>query len=169
MKRNTSLRSVKPFAGSWVQPPGHTEIRTDITRGRARRGAPALPFLSDPVQPSEYGKGFSRFCWQVNVKDKRTPAGGERGSRPPHTPFLKTLRSNKEISVHLCSQNLLLGVALGRPIAEHLEWATVALKASVTVWLVSTVRTGVPSEEEHGKDGEDAGTPPDQLALTHCI
>lgn len=44
----------------------------------------------------------------------------------------------------------------------------VALKASVTVWLVSTVRTGVRSEAEHGNEGEDAGTPPDQLALTHC-
>lgn len=97
-------------------------------------------------------------------------AEGERGSRhPSHTPLLKTLRSNKELSVHLRSQNLLLGVALGWPIAKHVEWAMVALKASVIVWLVSTVRTGVPSEAEHGNEGEDAGTPPDQLALTHCI
>lgn len=105
----------------------------------------------------------------MNVKDKRMPAGGERGSRPPHMPFLKTLRSNKELSVHLRSQTLMLGVALGWPIVKHVEWAMVALKASVTVWLVSTVRTGVLSEAEHGNDGEDAGTPPDQLALTHCI
>lgn len=70
--------------------------------------------------------------------------------------------------MYICVHSLLLGVTLGWPIIKHVEWAMVALKASVTVWLVSTVRTGAPSEAEHGNEGEDAGTPPDQLALTHC-
>lgn len=106
----------------------------------------------------------------MNVKEKRTLAEGERGSRRPSlTPSLKTLRAKEELSVHLRSQNLLLGVVLGWPIVKHVEWAMVTLKASVTVWLVSTVRTGVRSEAEHGNEGEDAGTPPYQLALTHCI
>lgn len=45
-----------------------------------------------------------------------------------------------------------------------------ALKALATVWLVSTVRTGVSSEAEHvNEPGGDAGIPSDQLELIHSI
>lgn len=45
-----------------------------------------------------------------------------------------------------------------------------ALKALATVWLVSTVRTGVSSEAEHGSEpGEDAGIPSDQLKLIYSV
>lgn len=44
------------------------------------------------------------------------------------------------------------------------------LKASVTVWLVSTVRTGVLSQVEHGMKKERMlGFPSNQLELTHYI
>lgn len=139
-------------------------------KGDREKGCSCLFSNTDPIKPSEHGKGVCSFCWPVNIEGKRKPAGGERGCRrPSHTPLLKTLRSSKELSVHLPSQNLLPGVTLRWPSVKHVEWAMVALKASVTVWLVSTERTGVPSEAEHGNEGEDAGTPPDQLVLTHCI
>lgn len=42
------------------------------------------------------------------------------------------------------------------------------LKALATVWLVSTVRTGVSSEAEHRNEpGGDAGIPADQLEPIH--
>lgn len=60
-------------------------------------------------------------------------------------------------------------VLSGLPISAWV-WAMAALKALATVWLVSTVRTGVSSEAEHGSEpGEDAGIPSDQLKLIYSV
>lgn len=147
----------------------HTEIHMDVTEMEGEEGRSSVkPYL-------KHWSWLAFWTWQRVVQfllaseHKRLTNAGWRGEGIV-TPMHRSWRPLNptgwcwELRARPCSQEL---VPSSLPVSTW-AWAMVALKALATVWLVSTVRTGVSSEAGHGNEpGEDAGIPSDQLKLIY--